>query len=113
MQPLEIEYGPEKKFAADTHIYELENTQRTHKARHTIICLAAREREKHKHRYDEHHVSLELHEGDLVLLWNPLEPIGDRKGLATKVMIKHLGPFRVVRKVSPVNRDTRPPYDQD
>ena len=106
-QPLEIEYGPEKKFAADTHVYGLENTQRTRDARHATIRLAAREREKHKHHYDERHVDLELHKGDLALLWNPLEPIGDRKGLATKLMIKYLGPFRVVRKVSPVNYEIR------
>ena len=36
-------------------------------------------------------------------MWNPLEPVGDQKGLATKLMIKYLGPFRVVRKASPVN----------
>jgi transposase InsO family protein len=106
-QPLEIEYGPERKFAADTHAYGLENTRRTREARHATIRLAAEEREKHKHRYDERHVQLELHEGDLALLWNPLEPIGERKGLATKLMIKYLGPFRVVRKVSDVNYEIR------
>src|SRR5579871_5438248 len=50
-QPLQLEYGPDKKFLADTHEYGLENTQCTRNARHATNRLATEEREKHRHRY--------------------------------------------------------------
>ncbi len=101
--PLEIEYGPEKKFLADSRVYGQENTRRTREARHAAIRLIKEEREKHKKRYDERQVDLKLKEGDLVLLWNPLEPTGPRQGLASKLLVKYTGPFRVVRMTTPVD----------
>ena len=94
--PLEVEYGPEKKFSADSRVYGQENTRRTRDARRAAIKLITEEREKHKKRYDERQIDLKLGEGDLVLLWNPLEPTGPRQGLALKLLVKYLGPFRVV-----------------
>ena len=78
-QPLELEYGPERKFAADTHAYGLENTRRTRDARHATICLAAKECKKHKHQYDDRHVDLDLHEGDLAPCGTPWSLSANRK----------------------------------
>jgi len=52
-------------------------------------------------------VDLVLKGGGRALLWNPLEPMGARKGLATQLMVKYLGPFRVTRQVSPVDYEIR------
>lgn len=51
-----------------------------------------------KLRYDEHHRQVTYSEGDMVWLWVPVR----KPGLSEKLLCQYLGPYRVLRPLSPV-----------
>lgn len=100
-QPLEIEYGSAKKFIGDIEAYKLQNTLRTRLARKAAIQVMGEERAKHKEIYDKTHKEIIFQEGDLVLLWNPLK-LHNKDNASSKLLVKYIGPYRIIRKISPV-----------
>ena len=100
-QPIEIEYGPEKKFIGDVEVYKLQNTRRTQLARKAAIQVMGEEHSKHKEIYDKTHKEVIFQEGDLVLLWNPIKAKKNNND-STKLLVKYIGPYRVIRKISSV-----------
>ncbi|KZR95625.1 Uncharacterized protein APZ42_010543, partial [Daphnia magna] len=54
---------------------------------------------KQKERYDSHHRDLSFQSGDLVLVYKPFRKVGKSE----KLLHRWLGPFKVLRKTTPVN----------
>lgn len=61
-------------------------------------CRTAESQAAAKLRYDEQHHHVEHQDGDLVRLWVPVH----KTGLCEKPLCQYLGPYRVLRRLSPL-----------
>ena len=61
---------------------------------------------KQKKRYDRRRRQASFAEGELVLIYRPIR----KKGRSTKLLHRHFGPYRIVRRVSDLNYVVEPMY---
>ncbi|UYV73036.1 K02A2.6-like [Cordylochernes scorpioides] len=59
--------------------------------------------DKSKHVYDKHRREVNFSPDDLVLIWTPIRKIGR----ADKLQKNYIGPFKIIRKTSPVNYEVK------
>ncbi|UYV76755.1 K02A2.6-like, partial [Cordylochernes scorpioides] len=59
--------------------------------------------DKSKHVYDKHRREANFSPDDLVLIWTPIRKVGR----ADKLQKNYIGPFKIIRKTSPVNYEVK------
>ncbi|UYV71788.1 K02A2.6-like [Cordylochernes scorpioides] len=59
--------------------------------------------DKSKHVYDKHRREVNFSPDDLVLIWTPIRKVGR----ADKLQKNYIGPFKIIRKTSPVNYEVK------
>lgn len=92
-----INHPPVSGFAADI-------VCRAQDARHLARLHTFKSQQQQQLRHAESHSSVTYEIGDIVLLATPLR----QPGLSQKLLSKYIGPYRVVRRLSPTNYEVSP-----
>jgi len=101
--PIDLQLGADPNQLATEEEASMDYADRVKKrlneARQIVKTRMNKAQNKQKLAYDAKHRGLEFKAGDLVLIYKPFRKVGKSE----KLLHRWLGPFRVIRKTTPVN----------